>query len=167
MDDDVLRYDQWIAEALSSVAKRALAFAAAEGLPGDHHFYITFRTDTPGVDMPSHLKARYPEEMTVVLQHQYADLVVGDDAFAVTLRFQGRGARLTIPFTAMTAFADPSVKLGLQIRATAAAVDKRVNEGQPESRPAAVSAAKPAATPPAAEDPKKGKVITLDAFRKK
>ena len=170
MDADVLRYDQWIAEALSSVVKRALAFAAAEGLPGEHHFYVTFRTGAPGVDMPSHLRARYPEDMTIVLQHQYSDLVVGDDSFAVTLRFQGRSSRLSVPFAAMTAFADPSVNFGLQIKAAVAAADKRVNEAAPPPRAAAPAAetapVEPSATP-AAEADKKGKIIALDAFRKK
>lgn len=170
MNEDVLRYDQWIAEALSSVVKRALVFAAAEGMPGEHHFYVTFRTTTPGVDMPSHLKARYPDDMTIVLQHQYADLTVDDQAFAVTLRFQGRNARLTVPFAAITAFADPSVNFGLQIKPAAPASDKRADETATEPRAAAPTAETAPATPaaaPAAEVDKKGKVIALDSFRKK
>lgn len=168
MNADVLRYDQWIAEALSSVVKRALDFAAARGMPGEHHFYITFRTDSPGVEMPSHLRARYPEDMTIVLQHQYTDLVVGDDYFAVTLSFQGRSSRLSIPYAAMTAFADPSVNFGLQIKA--AATDKRASQGHAEplaAAPAAETASPSPAAAPASEDEKKGKIITLDAFRKK
>ena len=169
MNADVLRYDQWIAEALSSVVKRALDLASARGMPGEHHFYITFRTDAPGVEMPSHLRARYPEDMTIVLQHQYTDLVVGDEYFAVTLSFQGRSSRLSIPYAAMTAFADPSVNFGLQIKAAVPA-DKRVSQGHAEplaAAPAIETAPPPSAVTPASEDEKKGKVITLDAFRKK
>lgn len=166
MDAEVLRYDQWIAEALSSVVKRALVFAAAEGLPGEHHFYITFRTTAPGVNMPAHLKARYPDDMTIVLQHQYSDLIVDDQAFAVTLRFQGRSARLTVPFAAVTAFADPSVNFGLQIKPAASAPETRVEEAASEPR-AAAPTAETAPAAPATEAGEKGKVITLDSFRKK
>ncbi len=170
MTADALRYDQWIADALSGVVKRALALAASEGLPGDHHFYITFRTGAPGVHMPSHLKARYPEDMTIVLQHQYSDLMVDDVAVSVTLKFQGRSARLSIPFAAMTAFADPSVNFGLQLKPAAPAAVKTVGEPRAEAKPVpapAVKTAPPPAADAAAEDKKKGEVIALDAFRKK
>ncbi len=171
MTADALRYDQWIADALSGVVKRALALAASEGMPGDHHFYITFRTIAPGVQMPSHLKARYPEDMTIVLQHQYSDLMVDDVAVSVTLKFQGRSARLSIPFAAMTAFADPSVNFGLQLKPATPAAVKTVGEpAAAKAKPVPVPAVK-TAPPPAAdaatEDKKKGEVIALDAFRKK
>jgi len=172
MTPDTFQYDQWIADALSGVVKRALAAAASEGLPGDHHFYITFRTATPGVQMPGHLKARYPEDMTIVLQHQYSDLVLDDVAFSVTLKFQGRSARLTIPFAAMTAFADPSVNFGLQLKPTAPAGAKTLKEADHSragAAPAAAAKTDPSspAADAAAEDKKKGEVIALDAFRKK
>ncbi len=161
MTADALRYDQWIADALSGVVKRALAHAASEGLPGDHHFYLTFRTAAPGVQMPSHLKARYPEDMTIVLQHQYSDLVVDDVAFAVTLKFQGRSARLSIPF------ADPAVNFGRQLKPAAPAAVKTVGEAPaPDAKPAPKAAAE-ARADAAAEEKKKGEVIALDAFRKK
>jgi len=171
MTADALRYDQWIADALSGVVKRALALAASEGLPGDHHFYITFRTTAPGVQMPGHLKARYPEDMTIVLQHQYSDLMVDDVAFSVTLKFQGRSARLAIPFAAMTAFADPSVNFGLQLKPAAPATVQTVGEApgvkaKPVPAPAIKTAPAPAADD-AAEEKKKGEVIALDSFRKK
>lgn len=171
MTPDTLRYDQWIADALTGVVKRALALAASEGLPGDHHFYITFHTAAPGVHMPGHLKARYPEDMTIVLQHQYSDLVLDDVGFSVTLKFQGRSARLTIPFAAMTAFADPSVNFGLQLKPAAPATAKTVGEADGASAEVAPAATAKTASPPAAdataEDKKKGEVIALDAFRKK
>lgn len=171
MTADALRYDQWIADALSGVVKRALALAASEGLPGDHHFYITFRTGAPGVSMPSHLKARYPEDMTIVLQHQYSDLMVDDAAFSVTLKFQGRSSRLVVPFAAMTAFADPSVNFGLQLKPAVQAAVKTVGEASgTKAKPApapAVKTALPSADDAADEDKKKGEVIALDAFRKK
>jgi len=173
MTADPLRYDQWIAEALSGVVRRALALAAEEGLPGDHHFYVTFRTTAPGVQMPSHLKARYPEDMTIVLQHQFSDLVVDDGAFAVTLKFQGRSARLIVPFAAMTAFADPAVNFGLQLKPAVPAAARTVGEtdgAKAKLAPAPVAKAAPPSAPDAdadAEDKKKGEVIALDAFRKK
>lgn len=172
MTADALRYDQWIAEALSGVVRRALMLAAAEGLPGNHHFYITFRTAAPGVQMPRHLKARYPEDMTIVLQHQFSDLVVDDAAFAVTLKFQGRSARLSIPFAAMTAFADPAVNFGLQLKPAVPAAARTVGEADDAKAklppaPAGTAKAVPPSAPDDAEDKKKGEVIALDAFRKK
>ena len=89
MTDDPLRYDTWIEDALRSVIRRTLDFAAENGLPGDHHFYITYRTDADGIEIPSYLKAENPEEMTIVLQHQFEDLVINEDALWVTLRFTG------------------------------------------------------------------------------
>lgn len=179
MKGEPLRYDQWISEALLGVVARALKIAATEGLPGDHHFYITFRTDDPGVEMPDHLRAQHPEEMTIVLQHQYWDLVAEDDAFAVTLKFQGRSTRLAVPMAAVTAFADPSVNFGLQLKVT----EEEAGEATGDATPADVIAG-PAAAPsepagPEADDlepaeagadaeaAKKGEVIALDAFRKK
>jgi hypothetical protein len=92
--------------------------AAETGLLAGHHFYITFRTNAPGVGMSDHLRAKYPEEMTIVIEHQFWDLTVTDESFAVTLSFNNRPERLTIPFTAIGAFADPSVKFGLQFQET-------------------------------------------------
>src|SRR5579862_1421179 len=102
--------------AIRGVVREALAVAASKGLPGAHHFYITFRTDTPGVALPDHLLAKYPGEMTVVLEHQFWDLEVTEEAFSVTLSFGSKPARLTIPFAAITTFADPSVQFGLQFK---------------------------------------------------
>jgi hypothetical protein len=122
--------------------------------------------------MPAHLKARYPEDMTIVLQHQYSDLMIDDVAFSVTLKFQGRSSRLSIPFAAMTAFADPSVNFGLQLKPAAPAAVKTVGQPDaPSAKPVPVPAAQTAplstADAAAAEEKKKGEVIALDAFRKK
>jgi hypothetical protein len=107
-------YPRLMREALLEVPRRALLRAAREGLPGDHHFYVSFRTDHPGVSLAPGLKARHPREMTIVLQHQYWDLAVGDEAFSVTLRFGGAAERLHVPFAALTAFVDPAAEFGLR-----------------------------------------------------
>ena len=114
MSLDPLDYARLVREALLDVPRGALRFIAREGLPGEHHFYVSFRTTHPGVSISPSLRARHPEEMTVVLQHQYWDLAVGDDAFSVTLRFGGIRERLHVPFGALTAFADPAAEFGLR-----------------------------------------------------
>jgi len=150
---DLLRYDKMVEAALRGVVREALARVAAKGLPGAHHFYITFRTRAPGLTLPGHLATQYPEEMTVVLEHQFWDLEVNEDSFSVTLSFQNKPERLTIPFAAITAFADPAVKFGLQFQAT------------PGDEPAAAADAAPAEVKEKAD--KAGEVVALDAFRKK
>ena len=132
----------------------ALSHAAEHGLPGDHHFYLTFRTSHPGVAMPGHLRARYPQEMTIVLQHKFWDLSVdkGGGSFSVRLSFGGVAALLTVPFAALTAFADPHVRFGLRFESSAPA-------------PAAQQAAAPeAAAAPGVDAPQ---VVSLDAFRRR
>ena len=114
MADNELRYDRMVEDALRSVVSRALSHAAERGLSGDHHFYITFLTNHPGVVIPDHLRSHYPNEMTIVLQHQFWGLEVGPEAFGVTLSFANEPERLTVPYTAVSAFADPSVRFGLQ-----------------------------------------------------
>ena len=121
MAQDLFRYDKMVETALRGVARQALTIAARDGLPGDHHFYVTFRSSDPGVVLPPQLLAKFPEEMTIVLQHQFWGLEVGDEAFSVSLSFSGRVERLTIPLAAITGFADPSVKFGLQFAAPAEA----------------------------------------------
>jgi hypothetical protein len=112
----LLPYDLWAAKALRSVALDALEHAARDGLPGEHHFYISFRTDHPGTAVPGHLKAKYPREMTIVLQHRFWDLAVDRVAqrFTVGLSFNGVPALLSIPFGALTAFQDPQAQFGLR-----------------------------------------------------
>ena len=160
MDADPYQYEAWIEDALRGVVRRALGQVATQGLPGNHHFYITFKTGGVGCDIPASLKAEYPEEMTIVLQHQFERLNVEDDHFAVTLRFRGKPERLTIPFGAVSAFADPSVDFGLQLKTQAPA--------SAEILPAPdVPAETRESTPPKDDDAKPGEVIALDAFRKK
>jgi hypothetical protein len=114
MAEDRYRYDQYVDEALRGVARRVLRDIARDGLSGNHHFYISFRTATPGVEMPEYLRHRYPEEITIVLQHQFWGLEVEDKQFSVTVSFNKQNERLTVPFVALTAFVDPSVRFGLQ-----------------------------------------------------
>ncbi len=191
MGDEGLRYDALVEDALRGVVRRSLTYVAERGLPGDHHFYITFRSDHPGVDMPEPLRTRYPREMTIVLQYQFWGLDVGDDAFGVTLSFADVPERLTVPYAAVTAFADPSVHFGLQFDSNDGDEDEEAvitpmqsNEPQPlraaasqDQEPPAEPAPPPdsndedAPEPEPDEEPaapaESGKVITLDSFRKK
>jgi hypothetical protein len=162
MAKDLLRYDKMIESAMRGVVRQAISEAARHGLPGAHHFYISFRTDHPGTVVPDYLKSRYPQEMTIVLQYQFWGLDVEEESFSVTLSFNNVHERLTVPFQAVTVFADPTAKFTLPFQAMPAPA----GQGQP----VATTEAKPDAEPqPAAEDlPAEGaKVVTLDAFRKK
>ena len=152
--ESLLPYSFWTEEALRLVVRDALSYAAEQGLPGEHHFYLTFRTAHPGVQMPGHLRARYPQEMTIVLQHKFWDLSVDKQAgtFSVRLSFGGVAALLTVPFAALTAFADPYVKFGLRFESA-----MPVSAPQPAPEPA------PAADAPG-ETPQ---VVSLDAFRRR
>ena len=152
--ESLLPYEAWAAEALRQVAVRALAHAAQHGLPGGHHFYLTFRTDHQGVEIPPHLRQRFPEEMTIVLQHQFWDLTVDEDAgrFRVGLSFGGVPAMLTVPFAALVSFADPEVQLGLRF---APAAEKKAEPPAPVEQ---------AAPPDEATTPQ---VVSLDAFRRR
>jgi len=152
--DSQIPYESWAARALRGVAIDALEFAAREGLPGEHHFYISFRTDHPGTNIPAHLKARYPHEMTIVLQHRFWDLMVDRAAerFSVGLSFAGVPSMLSVPFGALTAFQDPQANFGLRFESDAA-----------EQAPQPEEAAAPEPAPPS-ETPQ---VVSLDAFRRK
>lgn len=117
--DSLIPYDEIVQEALRAVVGRVLGQVEAAGgnLPGNHHFYITFKTGAPGVSIPPHLKERFPDEMTVVLQNKFWDLAVAEDSFSVGLTFNQIPAKLDIPFAAITAFVDPAVDFGLQFQA--------------------------------------------------
>lgn len=154
----MMRYDQMVEDALRGVVREALTRTATNGRPGDHHFYISFRTHFPGVNLPDHLLTQYPEEMTIVIEHQFWDLQVEQERFAVTLSFHNRPERLTIPFASVTAFADPSVKFGLQFQMVTA-------EAEVATTAPAIALSK--GDKPADKTPKTGEVVTLDAFRKK
>ena len=166
MADEPLRYDRMVERALRSVVRDALREAAANGLPGGHHFYITFRTGHAGVTMPEWLRASYPEDITIVLQYQFWGLEVEEERFAVTLSFNGRNERLEVPYEAVTAFADPSVKFGLQFESAKATTMPSLVEPEPAKAPAVSASPKNADTPATPED-EAAKVVTLDAFRKK
>ena len=154
-----------VEDALRSVVRSALETAAVHGLPGDHHFYITFRTGQAGVRIPGHLKARHPDEMTIVLQHQFWGLELDDEAFEVTLSFGGVSERLHIPLADITGFADPSAKFGLQFQVVG---DEDAEDGfaDEDDEPAAGEPSA-AAESPAEDGAGVGKVVALDAFRKK
>lgn len=113
MTPDPLDYDFLLQDALRHLVRRSLQIVAEQGLPGEHHFYIAFRTDAPGVELAAHLRERYPEEMTIVLKTQFQDLVVEDDAFSVGLFFGGVPHFLTVPFASLTSFTDPAAKFQL------------------------------------------------------
>ncbi len=152
---DDMGYEAMVQEAMRGVVKTALERAASpRGLPGAHHFYVTFRTGAPGVSAPPDLLEKYPDEMTIVLQHQYWNMTAGETSFAVTLKFGGEPQELSVPYRAISRFYDPSVQFLLQFTP---------GEGEVERTPAALpSAVEPEAT--ASDEPK---VISLDQFRKK
>lgn len=159
----LLPYEEWFEEAQRQVALRALAHVGEHGLPGQHHFYLTFRTDYPGVHIPARLSAQYPEEMTIVLQHQFWDLKVEDDIVSVGLSFSGIPATLVIPAAAIIGFADPHVRFGLRMQARPLddelADDAEADEVETEDTGEGEEAA-----PPPAEAPQ---VVSLDAFRRR
>jgi len=155
---DQMDYEALTMEALRGTVRLALRRAAEpSGIPGEHHFYITFKTRGRGVSVPPDVLAKYPDDMTVVLQHQYWDLAVEHDLFSVMLKFGGMPKVLTVPYAAVTRFYDPSVQFLLEF-------------DEPELEPAQV-AEMPAATRPAAPEPGGDddgpKVVSLDQFRKK
>jgi len=171
MSADSIDYGELMQAALKGVMRSALDMAASTGLPGRHHFYITFRTDHPGVSIASHLHAQYAEEMTVVLQHQFDNLDIDDDGFAVTLRFNRRPERLVIPFDAVTAFVDPAVNFALhfQPQDDEGATSLGDLTGRPDAPPKAAPAA--SEDEPGPDDDGGaaggGTVVSLDAFRNK
>jgi len=177
---DHLRYDLLTQDALRGVVRTVLQDAAQKGLPGDHHFYISFDTRAEGVRISERMIEQYPKEMTIVLQHQFWDLTVDDDGFEVGLSFGGVPERVAVPFEAVTAFFDPAVQFGFQFEALdKQAADQPSAAAEPSAagpRPAAVEksdAALPApahaATPaePMPNEKGGGEVVRLDRFRKK
>ena len=127
MSEEAFKYDMMVEEALRGVVNKALLHAAVHGLPNGHHFYITFKTGRGDVDIPVFLKDRYPDEMTIVLEHQFWDLKIHEREFEVALSFNDKQERLLIPFNAITAFSDPSVKFGLQFQEIENNDDQTVN----------------------------------------
>jgi uncharacterized protein len=178
MATDHIRYDILAQAALRGVVRTVLADAAKKGLPGEHHFKITFNTKAAGVRLSDRMRARYPQDMTVVLQHQFWDLTVNDTAFEVGLSFGGVPERIAVPFDAVTAFFDPAVQFGFQFetiegasaeasasggaqateRPTVAAVEEKTADALPVP---------PEPEPAAPDQGTGGEVVRLDRFRKK
>jgi hypothetical protein len=169
MATDHIRYDVLARDALRGVLRRVLADAAEHGLPGEHHFFITFLSTAEGVKLSPRLLAQYPEEMTVILQHQFWDLVVTEDRFEVGLSFGGIPERLVIPFTAIKSFFDPSVQFGLQFEPSDTATDAPANNLPAVPAPSALAAPQPAAEnqDQPAKPGEGAEVVRLDRFRKK
>lgn len=172
MSTDHIRYDLLARDALRGVLRRVLTDAAEQGLPGEHHFFITFMSKADGVKISPRLLAQYPEEMTVILQHQFWDLRVTEDCFEVGLSFGGVPERLVIPFNAIKSFFDPSVQFGLQFEP---AETETAAADLPPAAPSPAALAVPdAPSPPAAAEaedkPEPGEgaeIVRLDRFRKK
>lgn len=181
MAEDHIRYDILAQEALRGVMRKVLAEVARTGLPGNHHFFITFLTGAPGVRISSRLRERYPEQMTIVLQFQYWDLKVSETGFEVGLSFSDIPEKLEIPFSAVRGFYDPSVNFELEFDVKPELLPKPAAEEEaPPAKPAPVKAAspkktesrkkepsKPAEPEPADTATKSADVVSLDAFRKK
>ena len=190
---DQIRYDLLTQKALRGVVRSVLADAVKKGLPDEHHFYISFDTQAEGVKLSQRLRTQYPEEMTIILQHQFWDLAVDDDGFEVGLSFGGVPERLVVPFDAIKSFFDPSVQFGLQFEeivesqenmpgaapapATAAPPRPEAELRHPSPATAAMQTAKrplPTAANPETEAPQpapaengSAQVVQLDRFRKK
>lgn len=167
MAEDLMRYDLLAQEALRGVVRQALKRVERSGFPGQHHFYIAFLTQAPGVQLSERLRHRYPTEMTIVLQHQFWNLAVREDEFQVELSFNDIPEKLVIPFRAVKGFLDPSVQFGLQFETVSEETAALQAEGlapkeaptplkHPESEAKAVESSE--STP---------KIVSLDAFRKK
>ena len=168
MATDHIRYDVLARDALRGVLRRVLTDAAEHGLPGEHHFFITFLSTAEGVKLSPRLLAQYPEEMTVILQHQFWDLTVTEDRFEVGLSFGGIPERLVIPFNSIKSFFDPSVQFGLQFEPQEAAGETPASS---VNLPAIPPVPGLPASPAAAEEPPRGNegatVVRIDRFRKK
>ncbi|KRE16355.1 Stringent starvation protein B [Bosea sp. Root483D1] len=168
MTKDILRYDLMVQDALKGVVRKILSEAGRDGLPGEHHFYITFRTTAPGVRLSQRLREKHPDEMTIVLQHQFWDLNVSDHAFEVGLSFSGVPERLLIPYDAITTFFDPSVQFGLKFETQDAAGEAAAGEPPVPAKGPRGAASEPGVVPavPLAL-PAKASVKSLPAAKSK
>jgi hypothetical protein len=169
MATDHIRYDVLARDALRGVLRRVLTDAAEHGLPGEHHFFITFLSTAEGVKLSPRLLAQYPEEMTVILQHQFWDLVVTDDRFEVGLSFGGIPERLVVPFNSIKSFFDPSVQFGLQFEPSDTAAEAPATNlpAVPVVAAPPVPAAAAETQDPPAKPNEGAEVVRLDRFRKK
>jgi hypothetical protein len=189
MATDLIRYDLLVQDALRSVVRKVLSDTARSGLIGEHHFNIAFKTQAAGVVVPPAIRSRFPDEMSIILQHEFWDLVVTQDAFEVSLNFSRKPERLTVPFDAITGFTDPSVPFGFKLEprvaepaespsshAPAPKVPRTDAAPAPPPAPPKPAAAKsppepvaktPAPAEKAGEPAGEAKVVSIDAFRKK
>jgi hypothetical protein len=171
MATDHIRYDVLARDALRGVLRRVLTDAAEHGLPGEHHFFITFLSTADGVKLSPRLLAQYPEEMTIILQHQFWDLVVTEDRFEVGLSFGGIPERLVVPFAAIKSFLDPSVQFGLQFEPSEAVAEAPAAKLPAVPAPSALPVAAPEPAAESKDEPAKtsegAEVVRLDRFRKK
>jgi uncharacterized protein len=171
MSEDLLHYDHLVEAALKGVVRSALQIVARDGLPGSHHFYVTFDTRHPEVAIPAYLRDKYPEEMTIVLQYQFSNLTVDEERFSVGLSFNNVLEHLAIPFAAITGFADPSVKFGLQFhhQLVLGEDDEEDIQDLLDELEADEGEAEPVEDAPAKGKGagKAGNVVSLDKFRKK
>jgi hypothetical protein len=160
MAQDLFQYEKMVENALRGVVRDALTRVVQEGLRSNHHFYIAFNTTMPGVGIPDYLREKFPTEMTIVLQHQFWDLEIGEEAFSITLSFQKQLERLRVPFAAIRTFADPSVNFALEFTTPAAPQAAQTATALPAPAPIAAAASK--------TDERQGaEVVALDAFRKR
>jgi uncharacterized protein len=157
MDPEKIDYPTILQDALRDAVRRVLEQVAEHGVPGDHHFFIGFRTSFPGVEVPRFLREQYPEEATVILQHQFWGLNVTPESFSVLLAFGGSKQRIVVPFAALTAFADPSADFGLRFDARPSPSPSSI-----EAAPEPVKAAEPAPGPS-----RPGEVIRFDPSRRR
>lgn len=162
MAQDHIRYDILTQDALRSVVRKVLSEVARTGLPGEHHFFISFVTKAPGVRVSQRLLEQYPNDMTIVLQNQFWDLKVSDTVFEVGLSFDDKPETLVIPFTAIKGFFDPSVQFGLELKSVTP--PEEAAPAAPDAEPAKLPASAAVAAP---VEPPGEKVVSLDAFRKK
>jgi hypothetical protein len=171
MATDHIRYDVLARDALRGVLRRVLTDAAEHGLPGEHHFFITFLSTADGVKLSPRLLAQYPEEMTIILQHQFWDLVVTEDRFEVGLSFGGIPERLVVPFAAIKSFLDPSVQFGLQFEPSETTAEAPAAKLPAVPTPSALPVAAPEPAAESKDEPAKtgegAEVVRLDRFRKK
>ena len=149
-------YVVMVQEALRGVVREALNRTSKDGLAGSHHFYLTFQTNRPDVVVPESLREKHPEEITIVLQHQFWDLKVDQEKFEVSLSFNDNLEKVIVPFGALISFLDPSVKFGLQFSPLSPVVAEKKGRGKSKDK-----------NPDSSPEPAMGKVVTLDAFRKK
>lgn len=183
MANDLIRYDLLVQDALRGAVRKVLSEVAKEGLPGEHHFYITFRTHAPGVRLSTAMREQYPDVMTIILQHQFWDLSVTEHNFEVGLSFRNVPERLLVPFDAVTEFYDPSVQFGLKFEVEEPAPEDGANDLEPNDMannmannmadgpvvfaPSEPRKETPADVAAATAEAEPGKVVSIDAFRKK